>query len=204
MTEDELDLSWINDEEKNINIDTILYPEHIKYINSFLFYIDLDNNIERIVKTVNINCSNIQNGILNNDFLNIFINNNSVFNDISYVIFNIGVFVFNYDTNVINKGIDNITPNFLFYDGVIGDKTPHISLDKSIPFFYDINSIFFFFKRREPTLPKTPPLLWKTGNVLKNIHFTPFRKTQKNSLSTQNKREGRGSVGEAHHTMGGP
>lgn len=172
MTEEDLDLSWINDEEQNININTVLLPVPIKNINTFLFYIDLNNHIKRIVKTKNINSDNIQNNILNNDFLKFFINKNSLFNNKDYSFFSIGVFIFNCNLNSTNY--DDITEHFMFYN-----IDSNIILKNSIPFFNDINSIFFLFKEKSKKNEKHTFI--KEGRFFSPLHLTKTVKFKKSN-----------------------
>lgn len=172
---DDLDISWIQEHEKEMNIDKNYLREHISEINVCFIYVNLNGYIEKIV------CDVLEPDITQNDSVGLsrervlhIIQNNKCMNNINYKLDDILLYCVDLECENLqnyskNENFHEISKSFFkicpIFDPII--------MPDSIFIFHSINNVYFLFKEIERKIPIMP-----TGILKKNANQND--KTKKN------------------------
>ena len=184
MNEDEtnLDLNWIENEEKIISIENGIFREQMKHIKIKYIYINCDSSIEAVdLEKYDLDAnepSQKTKQIISNDTLLKIVEKKRLIGTTKYKLLHILLFNVDLEPEEIQKytiNQDAFNTSFLKEISIVKD----ISIEPSIFIFHEINTIYMLFK--EIDRPKT--LKAALTNKLKTI-----LKTGKESRRTKKKK----------------
>lgn len=164
---DDLDISWIQEHEKEINIDKNYLREHISEINVCFIYVNLNNYIEKIV------CDVLEPDIIHNDSVGLsrervlhIIQKNKCMNNINYKLDDILLYCIDLESENLqnyskNENFHEISKSFFKVFPIFNP----IIIPDSIFIFHSINHLYFVFKEIERKTPFMPiGILKKNSN----------------------------------------
>jgi hypothetical protein len=144
----DLDISWIEKEEKKYSVESNLYKTHMDSILCYFIYIDSDLSIQKIAKhyehLVPLN-ENGEFGIHNDRILQIIQSYRILSNGLKYKIMSISKYLVNLDHNLVYDYAhgENIMVDTFFKELSILEK---VFIEPSLPIFHSLNSLYFIFK----------------------------------------------------------
>lgn len=203
-TENDFDMSWIEETEKLHTMETNYSREHMKTINTFFIYINRDKSVEKIIREkqplvhhATRNCS-----LLSKENMLGIIQTKKIYTPLSKYKFE-DVLLYHIDIEPENiqcftndeKTVQN-SVQYLKVLPFIGD----VEIPASIFIFHEVNALFFLFKEYELYKPNHSTTL---KSILKQSHHenddsteiateqsTPIKHTKKVRIQT--------NIGEEH------
>jgi hypothetical protein len=152
----DLDISWIEKEEKKYSVELNLYKKPMDSILCYFIYVDNDSSIQKITKNyeslVPLN-ENGEFGIHNNRILQIIQNYRVLSNGLKYKLNSISKYLVNLEHDFVYDYAhgENIMGAGFFKELSILEK---IVIEPSLPIFHSLNSLYFIFK--EDVMVKKP------------------------------------------------
>jgi len=144
----DLDISWIEKEEKKYSVESNLYKTHMDSILCYFIYIDTDLSIQKIAKhyehLVPLN-ENGEFGIHNDRILQIIQSYRILSNGLKYKLMSISKYLVNLDHSLVYDYAhgENIMVDTFFKELSILEK---LFIEPSLPIFHSLNSLYFIFK----------------------------------------------------------
>ena len=164
MSEDDLDISWIDEHKKILTIEKGYLRESIKEITFQFFYIDLSDSL---VKTINEKYSFRNNDSIPKEDLEKIIDAKKIFNGTNYNFTE-------YATYIVDLEPENIqsyakTDSQINFMSAAKTDLVDIVCSPSIFIFHSLNSVFIFFKEisSEPAAKTTQSILKKSHSLTK-------------------------------------
>lgn len=147
---EDLDISWLEEHEKEIQIDKNYKKEKIEKIQTKYIYINSNNEIEKIEE----NFTNVdyQGIISKNKLIDIVQKRRNIFSEKKYSLFDILTYIIDLDSKSVQiysktQNIDDEnSKQFLKKHTIFND----IILPDSISIFNKINTLYFIFKEKIP------------------------------------------------------
>jgi hypothetical protein len=142
-----LDDSWINDFERNDNPYNEFYKDNIFTVNINIFYINKDNEIEKVTEEVFL--MQTQNLISREEIIGI-IKKNSIMNDNNYSL--LSIIKYNIVLNPQDITMFLKTSKIDYYNDYFFTTLKHIDtiyFEKTINMFQDLNTLFIIFYEKD-------------------------------------------------------
>ena len=172
---EKLDDSWINEFENNDKPYNDLYKDNIFSININIFYINKDNNIEKVTEEPFL----LKNpNIISREEIIGIIKKKSMMNGNNYSL--LSIIKYNITLNPEDVPLFLRTNNFDYYNDVFFTSLKHIDaivFDKTIIAFQDVNTLFLLFYEKD----KNKDMIGTMNNTrkiyLRSHHNTKHKKT---------------------------
>lgn len=168
IIEDDLDISWTQEYDKEMHMDENLHREPMNQIKTLFVYIDKDSSIYKVVSE-NMQLENVKEdkkGIPNNKVLQI-VQQKKLFENKKYKLIDI----LSYCVDIEAENIQKYT-NQIKEDITIPLKVLNIFNDVTIPdsifIFHSINTLYFIFKEKDDNL-KMPKSILKMHSKTKKM-----------------------------------
>jgi len=165
-----IDMDWINKlDSLEQHEDDVLYKlEDIFFIKCVFLYVSKDNNIEKIKQE---KLLLKERGILSKEEMLYMIKNNCILNQMKYSLLSILKVIIHLPPEDLNIFLKNKMDTSSFLESVKHIDTIH--LEKSLPMFHDINSIYILFyeKNKNNTNSVTKRVLIHPKNVTKRKEY---------------------------------
>jgi len=151
--EENLDDSWIKEFEDTDKPYNEFYKDNIFSININIFYINKDNNVEKVTEESFL----LQNpNIISREEIIGIIKKKSILNGNNYSLFSISKY--NITLNPEDIHVFLKTNNFDYYNDIFFTSLKHVDnivFDKTITIFQDLNALFIIFYEKDKVITST-------------------------------------------------
>jgi hypothetical protein len=170
-----LDDSWINEFEKNDNPYNDFYKDNIFTVNINIFYINKDNEIEKVSEEVFL--MQTQNIISREEIIGI-IKKNSIMNDNNYSL--LSIIKYNIILNPQDITTFLKTSKIDYYNDYFFTTLKHIDtiyFEKTINMFQDLNTLFIIFYEKDKNNESANSIKNNTKKIYLRNSTTKNKKT---------------------------
>lgn len=186
--ESDLDISWVEEQEKLQHINENYFKEPMEMIDMFFIYINTNDYIEKInhlQKDVSLHNNS---GLIHNDIIIQLIEKNKFLSNNKYkiqdvLLYNVSLNPENIQSYSKDENILESSSKFLEPLSIIND----FIIPPSIFIFHKINSIFFIYKQLQEVKPIPKPILKKS--VQKNDYVLSNNNEKNNNEKINEKRK---------------
>jgi hypothetical protein len=173
-----IDTQWLDTFKENEKLYNDYYTEPVNSITIFIFYVNRDNDLERVHTDI---CLLETNGCLKRDIIISYIKHYEMFADIKYKLRALLKYNINLKPDEINDFMSENTAEynkrFFSYEKYLND----IYFENSIHMFQDLNALYFIFNETTPSSKYTKRVILSTTEKDKS-----HRKTKRHNYHKKN------------------
>lgn len=178
--ESDLDISWVEEQEKLQHINENYFKEPMEMIDMFFIYINTNDYIEKINHLQQDVSLHNNSGLIHNDIIIQLIEKNKFLSNNKYkiqdvLLYNVSLNPENIQSYSKDENILESSSKFLEPLSIVND----FIIPPSIFIFHKINSIFFIYKQLQEVKPIPKPIL--KNSVQKNDYVVSNNINEKNN-----------------------
>ena len=179
--ESDLDISWVQEQEKLQHINENYFKEPMEMIDIFFIYVNTNDYIEKINHLQQELSLNNNSGLIHNDIIIQLIEKNKFLSNNKYkiqdvLLYNVSLNPENIQSYSKDENILESSSKFLEPLSIVND----FIIPPSIFIFHKINSIFFIYKQLQEVKPIQPNSILKSC-IKKNDYVVSNNNNEKNT-----------------------